>query len=338
MNGQFSLDQAEAARLFADQSITIAGAVSQGTGAPITIGTLAMSFGTANTANIGSGGTLKVDTAGVVTVNGAVTLTTSSAADTFSIDPTRINVVAGPGSISLLGSAGTPLGTLVLEGGTIAVAEQSVLDAIGSNTDFAALKSMLDRPTATASDTGFVRAGSIDVTATEGLYIQNTGTSSATTARRGFTASAFNVDTGSAATKIAINGVILGATGTLTGRLAIDAITINGQAAARGGSFDPLSTINGCLIGSSCGTASGPTRSDLYIPVGGEEGQNSPQEGGIPGYTGNLVTLSETEPLITPPLVDEPITGVGNDDLWQVHCDAEEGKAGCPTGKGENHE
>lgn len=336
--GQFSLDQAEAARLFAEQSITIAGRSSEGGGAPITIGTLAMSFGTASTANIGSGGTLKVDTAGMVTVNGAVTLTTSSATDTFSIDPTRINVVGGPGSISLLGSAGTPLGTLVLEGGTIAVAEQSILDAIGSNTDFAALKTMLDRPTATSSDTGFIRAGSIDVTATDALYIQNTGSSSATTARRGFTASAFNIDTGSAATKIAINGVILGATGTLTGRLAIDAITINGQAAARGGSFDPLSTINGCLIGSSCGTANGPTRSDLYIPVGGEEGQNSPQDGGIPGYIGNLVILSDTEPLITPPLVDEPITGVGNDDLWQVHCDAEEGKAGCPTGKGENDE
>ena len=330
-SGQFSLDQTEAARLFADQTIAIVGRASEGGGAPITIGTLAMSFGTASTANIGSGGMLKVDTAGLVTVNGAVTLSTSSAADTFSIDPTRINVVAGPGSISLLGTAGTPLGTLVLEGGTIAVADQSVLDAIGSNAEFAALKTMLDRPTATPSDTGFIRAGSIDVTATDGLFIQNTGTSTASTARRGFTASAFNIDTGSASTKIAINGVILGATGTLTGRLAIDAITINGQAAARGGSFDPLSTINGCLIGSSCGASGAPTRSDLETPVGVDDVTG-------PGQAGTLIELSENEPLITPPLVDEPITGVGNDDLWQVHCDPEEGKAGCPTGKGEDDE
>jgi hypothetical protein len=35
--------------------------------------------------------------------------------------------------------------------------------------------------------------------------------------------------------------------------------------------------------------------------------------------------LGETYPLITPPLVDEPITGVGNDDLWQTECDDDQG-------------
>lgn len=31
------------------------------------------------------------------------------------------------------------------------------------------------------------------------------------------------------------------------------------------------------------------------------------------------------------PLVDEPITGVGNDDLWQVKCDPQDANSSCPT-------
>jgi len=329
-SGQFSLDQAEAARLFADQSITIAARSTEGGGGDIRVGTLTMSYGTASTANIGSGGTLKVDTAGNVTVNGAVSLATSTAGDTFSIDPQRIEVIAGSGSIAMLGAGGTPLGTLILEGGTIIVADQSVISAIGSSNDLITIKQLLDQPTATRSDSGFLEAGSIDILAGDALYIQNTGVSSANNSRRGFTASAMNIDTGSSSTRIVINGVITGPTGTLTGRQAIDSITINGEHAARGGAFDPLSTINGCIIGSACTSQGIPTSDDLESPVVDSLGD--------PGLSGELIQLGDTEPLITPPLVDEPITGVGNDDLWQVHCDPEEDKGDCPAGEGETEE
>lgn len=330
-SGQFSLDQAEAARLFADQSITIAGRSSEGGGGDIRIGALAMSYGTASTANIGSGGTLKVDTAGNVTVNGAVTLATSAAADTFSIDPRRIEVIAGSGSIAMLGAGGAPLGSLVLEGGTIVVADQSVIEAIGASVDFTAIRRLLDQPTAARSDSGLLQAGSIDLFAHDALYIQNTGASTATSARRGFTAGAVNIDAGSSSTRIAINGVISGPTGRLTGRQAIDAITINGSHAARGGAFDPMSTINGCVIGSACTSQGIPASSDLTAPVVGSDL-------GDGGLSGELIQLDDTEPLISPPLVDEPITGVGNDDLWKAPCDTQDDEADCPAGEGENEE
>ncbi|MGX7951571.1 beta strand repeat-containing protein [Tsuneonella sp. HG249] len=335
-SGQFSLDSSEATRLFADQQIAIV-ASSQGTGGEIRIGNLAMNYGTASTANIGSGGTLKIDTAGNVFVNGAVALTTSSANDTFSIDPSRIEVVAGTGSIAMLGTGSTPLGSLVLEGGTTVVADQSVIDAIESSTDLMTINKLLDQPTATRSENGFLQAGSIDLLAGSALYIQNTGTSTANNARRGFTAGAVNIDTSSSETRISINGVITGSTGTLTGGQAANGITINGETAIRRGAFDPLSTINGCLIGSSCTSQSIPTSSDLESPADPDDAGDRGNAGdsGMGFQARQLIQLDDNEPLITPPLVDEPITGIGNDDLWQVHCEDEDDKSSCSGEEGE---
>jgi hypothetical protein len=41
------------------------------------------------------------------------------------------------------------------------------------------------------------------------------------------------------------------------------------------------------------------------------------------------VELKEFEPFGYPPLIDEPVTGAGNDDLWMPAC--EEGESGCPA-------
>ena len=56
---------------------------------------------------------------------------------------------------------------------------------------------------------------------------------------------------------------------------------------------------------------------------------------GKSGPAGQLVQVQDNQPLTTPPMVDEPITGVGNDDLWQVKCTPEGAKSGCPTQGGE---
>ena len=102
--GQFSLDKNEAARLFADQDISFIARSGEGGGGDVRIGELALSFG--DNANIGTGGLLKVEAGGLVEVNGAVTLTTVSDNDAFSIDPARIDVIAGSGSIVMRNAAG----------------------------------------------------------------------------------------------------------------------------------------------------------------------------------------------------------------------------------------
>ena len=46
-----------------------------------------------------------------------------------------------------------------------------------------------------------------------------------------------------------------------------------------------------------------------------------PPDSGPPAlFVAPIIELAENDPLIEPPLVDEPITGIGNDDLWEPPC------------------
>jgi filamentous hemagglutinin family protein len=325
-SGEFSIDKAEAARLFADQEIALVARSSSSAPGEVRVGELAMAYGAVTSgANIGAGGLLKVDAPGRVEVNGAVALTTVSSGDRFSIDPTRIDVIAGTGSIAMRSAAGALQGILELQAGTIAVAERPILASIASASDFAAITRLLDQPTAHASE-GALQAGSINLQLGDALYIQNTGASTAYGDRRGFLANQLSISSSSPSPRIAINGAIATPHGTLYGHDTSGAVTINGQVAAhiaRGATI----TINGCAVGINCDVSSytygGRSEDELEAPVPSTEGGAGP--------VGELIQIEPSEPLITPPLVDEPITGVGNDDLWQPKCDPDGESEACPA-------
>jgi|GEM_PF-3809658 len=332
-SGEFSLDRTEATRLFADEQIAFvqrSGEGSQGTFGEVRIGELAMAFG-GDSANIGSGGRLKVDAFGRVEVNGAVTLTTVSATDRFSIDPTRIDVIAGSGSIVMQTAGGSLMGVLELQANTIAVADRTTLDTIAALSDFAAISAALDKPGPSGPAGGTLQAGTINLLASE-VYIQNAGATSAYADRRGFRANAVTITSGSSSQsessspRIAINGVIVTPGGELFGLDTAQGISINGVKASEillGASI----SINGCGVGINCGipeySFGGLASDELAAVLAASEEADGP--------AGQMVQSEENEPLITPPLVDEPITGVGNDDLWQVKCDPEDANSSCPT-------
>ena len=316
----YSLDQAEIPRVFADRSITL---VSAG---DMTIRDLALTFG--GIGNIGTGGRLEVTTPARVSITGNVALTTSGADDSFVIDPTRIELNTDTGSIALLNGAGNPLGRLAMTGNTIAVATAGVLGQVAAAPSFATINGLLDQPGGNPQP---LRAGTMTFTASQGLYIQNSGISALFRDRAGFTATSLAINTASANTQIAINGRILTAGGPVTGLNTQPLVTINGAPAAAGGQFDPRSTINGCLIGGTCAPPPGsgaPSDSELVGPL--------PSDAGAPSLVvAPMIELAATEPLITPPLVDEPITGVGNDDLWEPRCEPGEEDSTCPEQDGQ---
>ena len=102
-------------------------------------------------------------------------------------------------------------------------------------------------------------------------------------------------------------------------------VTINGRPATAAGQFGTLSTINACAIGADCNPADViglPADDDLVPPVTAGD----PADGAL---SSPLIQLEENQPLISPPLVDEPITGVGNDDLWVAQCTKPQQEA-CP--------
>jgi len=329
----YSLDQAEAARLFADNSITLGTALAgppppagQGT---IVVGDLAMGFG-ANR-NLGTGGELEISTPGRVSIIGRVALTTSGATDTFTIDPSLIELDTTTGSIAMLDGNGAALGRLAMVGGTVSMATTATLAQLATLTDFAAIKALLDAPGGIAQP---IRAGTIDLSVTNALYVQNTGASGVFADRRGFQANALNITTANANTRIAINGQILTAGGPVSGLDTVAQIRINGLVPAAGGRFDAASTVNGCVIGANCAFVPPPPPPPRPNPPGAPTGDDigsplPPGDGGGALLIAPLIELAATDPLIAPPLVDEPITGVGNDDLWQPRCEDPEDDS-CP--------
>ena len=208
----------------------------------------------------------------------------------------------------------------------------------------------------------YLQAGGIRATLLAStLIIQNTGI--ATTAanrdysgRRGFTVGAggFTIVQGSSnPVRIAINGrqvgerTPLGAPtigGFVTGLDMISLIRIVSagsqlssvfQAPASGiptaeqlalapRLFDTTSTVNGCAItgGSGCRVVPNDPIRDILLADFGE------------GSIGNLLPLSlvQLREYVTPgdePLIDEPVTGAGDDDLWSV----DDTKAKCDPAK-----
>ena len=322
--GNYSLDRNEAARMFADQSLTI---LADG---DIAIGDIALNFGPG--ANIGTGGMLEISSPEEITITGDVALRTSSAGDTFRIDPRLIALRTDTGSISMFtgeGGGGTPQGRLELVGDRIVAATTANITQLDTMSDLDAISLLLGQPGGSGEP---LSAGTIHIDATDALFVQNSGTSDAFADRRGFAASGFEIATGSSATQIAVNGRIITPAGDVTGLAVTPLVTINGAPAAAGGQFHPRSTINGCVIGANC--APEPDLPDLDLPTREDIRSPVPGEGGGSLFASPLIELAATDPLITPPLVDEPITGVGNDDLWEPRCVAGDEDKPCPEDDG----
>jgi len=184
-----------------------------------------------------------------------------------------------------------------------------------------------------------MRASTILIDADDGFFVQNSGASTAFDDRRGFSSGGLEITTGSPATRIAVNGQIVTATGPVSGLATAPLIRINGAVPAAGGQFNALSTINGCVIGANCAPPPPdpePEIPNFNPPTSEDIDPIPPSEGGGALFVAPLIELAGTEPLITPPLVDEPITGVGNDDLWEPRCDPAEEEGGvCPEGERE---
>lgn len=309
--GVWSLDAAEAPRLFAEQEIAILpGATGAGVSpGAVTVGALALTYGTGATQNLGSGGQFVVSTPGAILVNGQVALTTSTNADKLFLSGGTIDVVTDNGGIALTGSGGALLGTLEVNADALRVGTAAALSALSGITSASAASTRLDANDGLVNQAGTIRAGTLAVTFNTRFFVQNSGAGTQFDLRRGFAANSLSITTGSATAQIAINGIA----GQLAGGLTQRATSINGALAAAGGRFDPLSTINGCVIGRDCSTPPG----QIVPPLETIDGLVGPL-----GPRSSLLVLPVIQfgdmPLFdSPPLIDEPVTGVGNDDLWQ---------------------
>ena len=320
--GLMQIDNGEFSRIFSGGDLTIGAAIgATGVGGNMTIDTLDVLVGTGagtpQDGNIGPSGGLFLEAAGSMNVIGVATMTNAGTDSLFSLLAGQsIDVDTVNGAIIVQNANGALAGQLELVAPTIqAISDAAALDITGAT--IADIDLRLGQNDGAVIDTGYFSAAELFFTVEDALLIQNSGGGTAFDDRRGFTANAVTIDSANPAAVIVINGTVDGLTG-------IDAL----NAAGVPGQFDPGSTINGCLILNTVSCSAifdDPGPKDPVRDLIDEEidPRDQPGDEGDGDLGGILVEMREPTSLREDPLLDDPVTGAGNEDLWVSGPDCE---------------
>ncbi len=267
--------------------------------------------------NLGANGALTIRTPGKMRVIGNVQLTglsDTNALNLFADD--ALEVILGQGTVRLVNGTNAA-GRLNMVSDDIIVATTAAIGDVGTATTTDAIEARLAQNDGIVIDEGSLFARGIRAEVVGGFYVQNSGAGTDFASRRGLTFGAGGIDVvTNGPSRIVINGVQLGATGQVTGLDTIPLLTIGGSAPSAG-SFDPRSTFNGCVIASAASCAfvglenSFPVQDVIEEEADAEDEDGSGQSLPVP-----LITMRGLDPLSGEPLLDDPVTGAGNDDLW----------------------
>ncbi len=323
----YHIDADELTRVYGTQidifapEVQAASSISVGSAAQpdVVVDTFTMTGGASNS-NLGANGALTIRTPGKMRVIGNVQLTGLSDANALNlVAGDALEVILGQGSVRLLGANNAPGGQLNMQSDDIIVATQAAITAVGTATTIDAINTRLGQNDGVALDEGALVARGIRADVAGGFYVQNSGAGTDFAQRRGLTFGAGGLDVQTQGTsRIVINGVQLGANGPITDIDAVPLLTINGSAPVAG-SYDPRSTFNGCFIASPTACTTVAIDFENSFPVqdvideevedddGVGEGNTVPQA---------LITMRDIDPMTGEPLLDDPVTGAGNDDLW----------------------
>ncbi|WP_380876969.1 hypothetical protein ACFB49_10930 [Sphingomonas sp. DBB INV C78] len=274
-----------------------------------------------------TGSDLVIRSEGVVLVNGAVSLIGAGADDRLTLSAgNRVMVDTAGGSVSLTGQGGALGGTLIFDAGTIFVGTTQAWADIQGMSDINAKDERLGNSDGINNPEGFIRANGLEFRASNGVYIQNTGTDRNPSGERaGFTAGSGGVTIVSkgdgAPIEIVINGRQLLADGSFaSGADLIPLLILRGEGDATMASFNPRSTANGCLIvGFSCRfdlpERIGIPQQDIITALDPEEDFDG-ETGLVRAINQPVIQFAEATGLSSEPVIEEPVTGSGNEDLW----------------------
>lgn len=282
--------------------------------------------------NMALDGSFRIQTAGKLRTVGLATFSGLSASGRVEIDAfDMIEIDPATGGIHLRGTGETLGGRLELSARAVSGASTSALADIASLPTFRDISIRLGlNDSSEVNDRGMVSADGITVFVRDAFYLQNTGQSATNPftgfeQRRGFTAGAggMTVFAHGAETRVAINGRLIDSAGLfVTGLRAIPEVSFESVSSnSTGLLFHADSTINGCAILRATACQIGLTQ------------PNEPREGidvvveGAPEASLMPLALIQFSPQVDPagnPVIDDPVTGAGNDDLWGDGSEDEE--------------
>ena len=319
-SGGYRLDNAEFGRL-ASRDISFTSGGGEG------VRVEALDIRGANASDPNVTGRLSISAAADVDLVGAVRFNNASADNELSIiSGQRFFLDTESGSVWM--TDGTALaGTFHVQARTILMSSRAAAADLANATTIGARNDRLGRNDGAMNLDGYVRAGAIVLAAADGIYAQNSGANSNNPDdRAGITAGEGGitlVNLGQRPLEVIINGRQMTSAGTITGAALIPRLQTQGGSA--GNAFFAVgSTVNGCVIGgASCGVVIEPPPPtspfefsfavrDVIERVLDDEGEDSLTQPPTVAFT-ELVSV-EGYPFA--PVIDEPVTGTGNDDLY----------------------
>lgn len=314
----YRLDGAEFSRL-AGRDISIS---AQGEAGTMQIDALTVRGAAASNPNVT--GRLSFSAAGNVEMTGRLAFDTATDANSVRVSSggTFFADAAGAGIAVTNGTALT--GSIDIDADAIIVASRTAQTDLASLTDTDARNDRLGQNDGTEDSAGFLRAGGIRLSASDRIHVQNSGLNSdEPNDRAGLSAGAGGITLVTNSTSTPVEIIINGrqvdpAGGEFTGEALIDQLTIVGVEGGEA-NFAERSTVNGCLIlGTNCGVVILPesplTFAKDVIQELVEEDEEEGEESGQPPRVGfNRLIEMEGSPFV--PVIDEPVTGSGNEDL-----------------------
>lgn len=367
----YSLSNAEAQRIFAGDIIITAArtiAPSTGTVAPlndaapdVVLDALTLTGATGQTGatagNIGATGRLRIETPGKLRTIGAVAISNLASANRFQINAAQsIEVDAATGSVSLSGAGGALSGTIELTAPSVIAASLTAIGSVAAAADGRAISDRLAINDNAISDVGTFSADGIVVNVSNGFFVQNSGIKELSAFsfgdRRGITVGAggLTINAASATTRIFVSGRQLQTNGSfITGIDFLRAQTINGTRIQLSTfpptPFDPASTVNGCAIisASTClVTIDGGSIARDVIGQSDDDSGGSSEGNGSGNSDFVRFEFKALDSSTFAAVIDDPVTGVGNDDLWALYdardCTDDQNLESCGNGEAKPQE
>lgn len=299
----YAISQAEFARIRSRGDLTIRANQA------LLVGDLAVvaRSGTAE-GQIGETGTLSLRSGSLASFLGALAMTNATG-NTLAIDSqTGVFLDAASGSIRLTDGE-VRAGTLAISGSGIAMVTRGALADIAQLTDTALITDRLGLNDGVADGRILVEADAIRLRSDREVYIQNTALGTRLDDRRGLVANSVRIGSRDGSQlDIVINGIV-------NGQVGVDAI----EQIRFDERFTDLSSVNGCVILSANTCNKLPFEIIELRDVVEEVLKTEPADEAlqiVDSFTKtSLIQLNQIAPAGFEPLIDEPVTGTGNDDL-----------------------
>ncbi|HET6535021.1 MAG TPA: hypothetical protein VFG41_02455, partial [Sphingomicrobium sp.] len=242
--GQYTLS--EAGDINADSVVLVAQGASEGVDPDVIIQDAQIEGSQTEGGGVGS---VEVDTGGSIRVEGFVDYIDAAASDTLTLNAgSGIQVIAGTGGISITDGAGNLSGTLSLIAPDVWVADQSVLDQLAEDPNYANRDSDLATNPGADNQDGNLRAGAIHGEVSGSFLVQNSGTADNPAGISVGEGDLTIVNSGESPALAIVNGHQIGPGGQIVGgNDFLPTVGFEGDAG-----FAAASTVNGCSIISGC--------------------------------------------------------------------------------------